>query len=47
MFNDIQSIAALVVVCLTVGIFIWRAFRGKKAGCGGGCGCSVKPNQKK
>lgn len=46
MTADVQSIAALAIVLLTLGIFVWRAFRVKKAGCGGGCGCPMKPNQK-
>ena len=41
-----QSIAAIVIVGITLAAFVWRAFRRKKTGCGGGCGCSVKPNQK-
>lgn len=41
-----QSIAALVIVLITIAAFVWRAFRSKKTGCGGGCGCAVKPNQK-
>lgn len=46
MSGDVQSIAALAVVALTIAAFVWRAFRRKKTGCGGGCGCPVKPNQK-
>lgn len=36
-----QSIAALVVVALTAGIFLWKSLRGRKSGsgCGGGCDC--------
>jgi hypothetical protein len=24
----------------------WRAWAGRKAGCGGGCGCASKPNSR-
>ncbi|MES2594423.1 MAG: FeoB-associated Cys-rich membrane protein [Verrucomicrobiota bacterium] len=44
--GDLQSIAAIIIVGITLAAFIWRAFRSKKTGCGGGCGCAVKPNQK-
>jgi hypothetical protein len=44
--EDIQSIAVIVIIGITLAAFIWRAFRSKKTGCGGGCGCAVKPNQK-
>ena len=34
-----QSIAALAVVALTAGIFLWKSLRGRKSGCGTGCDC--------
>jgi hypothetical protein len=34
-----QSIAALGVVALTAGIFLWKSLRGRKSGCGTGCDC--------
>ncbi len=37
--NDWQSYAALAVVAVTAGVFVWRAFCRKKPGCRGGCGC--------
>ena len=38
--NDWQSWAALAVVAVTIGVFLARSLRRKKAGgCGGGCGC--------
>jgi hypothetical protein len=42
--NDWQSIGALAIVGITATVFIWRAWRSrKKEGCGGGCGCPMKP----
>lgn len=46
MSPDLQSWLALGIVLLTVGIFVFRAFRSKKTGCGGACGCPQKPNRK-
>ena len=34
-----QSIAALAVVALTAGIFLWKSLRGRQSGCGTGCDC--------
>jgi hypothetical protein len=42
MTTDIQSFAAITIVAITAGIFIFRALRVKKTGCGGGCGCPQK-----
>ena len=41
-----QSIAALGVVALTAGIFLWKSLRGRKSGrgCGSGCDCA-KPGK--
>jgi hypothetical protein len=37
---NVQSALALGVVLLTLGIFGWKTFFGKKTGgCGKGCGC--------
>jgi hypothetical protein len=42
MTTELQSSLALAVVLITAAIFASRAFRGRKTGCGGGCGCPVK-----
>ena len=40
MSSTFQTIAALVIVALTVTIFLWRAFAKRKTpGCGGACAC--------
>lgn len=44
MNTEQQTWVALAVVALTSAIFLWRALRGKKSGCGGGCDC---PSAKK
>jgi len=46
--RDPQTIAALAIVALTLGIFIYRIFfkKNKSGGCGGGCDCPVKPKAK-
>jgi hypothetical protein len=46
MNSDAQSIAAVVIVLLTILIFAVRIIRqkknGKAGGCGSGCGCGPK-----
>lgn len=45
---DWQLLFALgLVVAAVVYLFrqTWRAWAGKKAGCGGGCGCADKPRK--
>ena len=37
-----QSIAALGIVALTAGIFLWKSLRRKKSGCGSSCHCPPK-----
>jgi hypothetical protein len=45
--TDLQSIAAAVIVLVTVLAFVWRAVsRGGRQGCGGACGCDLKPRSK-
>ena len=45
--SDPQSIAAAVIVLVTVLAFVWRAFsRSGRQGCGGACGCDLKPRSK-
>jgi len=39
--NNWQTWAALSIVAITGGVFVWRALTKKKSGgCGGGCGCA-------
>ena len=45
MNSDQQFWAALAVVIVTAGVFVFRFFRRKKSGCEGGCGCSVAPRK--
>jgi hypothetical protein len=47
MSPDLQSFAAIAVVVATAGVFLYRAIRVKKTGCGGGCGCPQKPKNDK
>jgi hypothetical protein len=42
-----QSFAAATVVVVTAGVFIYRALRVKKTGCGGACGCPQKQKNDK
>ncbi|MBV6500889.1 MAG: hypothetical protein CJBNEKGG_03377 [Prosthecobacter sp.] len=45
--SDFQSSAAVVIVLVTALAFVWRAVsRAGKQGCGGGCGCDLKPRSK-
>jgi hypothetical protein len=45
--SDFQSSAAVVIVLVTALVFVWRAVsRAGKQGCGGGCGCDLKPRSK-
>jgi len=41
--NDPQSIAALVIVGLTLAIFAYKLLSKKSGSCGGGCACTMKP----
>lgn len=40
-----QTIAALVIVGLTLAIFGFRILRRKSEQCGGGCDCTMKPKK--
>ncbi len=41
--KDIQSIAALSIVAITVLVFAYNILKRPSKNCGGGCSCSVKP----
>ncbi|MCB9771612.1 MAG: FeoB-associated Cys-rich membrane protein [Candidatus Omnitrophica bacterium] len=38
--ENLQSIIAVIIVLVTAGIVLYRAFGKKKSGCGSGCGCA-------
>lgn len=41
-----QTIAALGIVAVTVGVFGWKLIRKKDGGCVSGCSCGAKESSK-
>jgi hypothetical protein len=42
---DLETIVVGVIVTAALGYLVraaWRSWRGRKAGCGGGCACAAK-----